>query len=389
MSLYGRGAIPSPYGAPMLLVITTVGALAFGAGYMIKTISSVNVGKMITESPRTSLIPILTDVEIANLPYPPNGLPGARDVASPYGSLRVYEWGPETGRKVLLLHGISTPCIALRSVAQQLVERGCRVMLFDLWGRGYSDGPTDVPYDVQLYTSQILLAITSSPLSWTGSSSDGFSLVGYSLGGGIAVAFTSYFPHLVSSLVLLAPSGLLRRKSLKVVNKLLSYGLLPESILRWRISRQLNKLKETSEEQNTITEVPVKSVESTSPASDSRPRLELDSSEVVAWQLRHHPGFPTAYLSSLERGPVIEQHAYYRRLGRTLSADRKALRGDASASVRPRLGDSKVLVILGEADKVIEKDETVEDAIGTLGVDNVEFRFVDAGHDFPITRAKE
>lgn len=59
-------------------------------------------------------------------------LPGARDVSTPYGSIRVYEWGPEDGHKVLLVHGISTPCIALGGLAHSLVDRGCRVMIFDL-----------------------------------------------------------------------------------------------------------------------------------------------------------------------------------------------------------------------------------------------------------------
>ena len=66
----------------------------------------------IIESPR-EVIPS----DVADLPYPPDALPGARDVKSPYGSLRVYEWGPESGRKLLLVHGISTPCIALGLVS--------------------------------------------------------------------------------------------------------------------------------------------------------------------------------------------------------------------------------------------------------------------------------
>lgn len=65
-------------------------------------------------------------------PLPNDVLPGARDVATPYGSIRVYEWGPEDGPKVLLVHGITTPCVALGGVAHALVDRGCRVMLFDL-----------------------------------------------------------------------------------------------------------------------------------------------------------------------------------------------------------------------------------------------------------------
>jgi pimeloyl-ACP methyl ester carboxylesterase len=111
--------------------------------------------------------------------------------------MRVYEFGPESGRKVLLVHGISTPCLSLGSVANALVEKGCRVMLFDLWGRGYSDS-VDLPHDSRLYSTEILLAITSSPLAWT---PGGFSLMGYSLGGGIAVDFAASFPGLVESLV--------------------------------------------------------------------------------------------------------------------------------------------------------------------------------------------
>jgi len=70
-------------------------------------------------------------------------------------------------------------------------------MLFDLWGRGYSDS-VDLPHDSRLYTTEILLAITSSPIAWT---PEGFSLIGYSLGGGICADFTAAFPEMVKSLV--------------------------------------------------------------------------------------------------------------------------------------------------------------------------------------------
>ena len=64
-------------------------------------------------SPRLSVLPTLKADEIASLPYPPDAFPGSRDVDSPYGSLRVYEWGPVDGAKFLLIHGISTPCLSL------------------------------------------------------------------------------------------------------------------------------------------------------------------------------------------------------------------------------------------------------------------------------------
>jgi len=81
-------------------------------------------------SPLKTILPTLSKVEQQALPYPPDLFLGARDVDTPFGSLRVYEWGPETGRKVLLVHGISTPCLSLGLLAQNLVDNGCRVMIF-------------------------------------------------------------------------------------------------------------------------------------------------------------------------------------------------------------------------------------------------------------------
>jgi len=84
-------------------------------------------------SPQQNILPRLADEALEALPYPPDALPGARDVESPHGSFRVYEWGPEHGPKVLLIHGISTPSIALGGLASKLVANGCRVMLFGRW----------------------------------------------------------------------------------------------------------------------------------------------------------------------------------------------------------------------------------------------------------------
>lgn len=77
--------------------------------------ASARKSRSIIRSPLATLRARLSEDEIANLPYPPDALPGARDVTSPYGTVRIYEWGPEEGGKVLLVHGISTPCVALGS----------------------------------------------------------------------------------------------------------------------------------------------------------------------------------------------------------------------------------------------------------------------------------
>jgi len=85
----------------------------------------------IMPSPLNTVLPYMSTDEVDRLEYKPDAFPGSRDVATPYGSIRVYEWGPETGRKVLFVHGISTSSMTLFKIAHALVEeQGCRVMLF-------------------------------------------------------------------------------------------------------------------------------------------------------------------------------------------------------------------------------------------------------------------
>ena len=101
-------------------------------GILLRSLLSDKHIETILPSPRSTVLPRLSDAEVSALPLPDDVLPGGRDVLTPYGSIRAYEWGPEDGPKVLFVHGITTPCIALGGVAHALADRGCRVMLFDL-----------------------------------------------------------------------------------------------------------------------------------------------------------------------------------------------------------------------------------------------------------------
>ena len=115
-----------------LALCLVAGAASLGAWSIIRS-TRLSLGShkiRVVPSPRESVLPHLSGDAFEHLPYPPNAFPGARDVDTPYGSIRVYEWGPEDGHAVLLIHGISTPSIALGPLARRLVESGCRVMLF-------------------------------------------------------------------------------------------------------------------------------------------------------------------------------------------------------------------------------------------------------------------
>jgi hypothetical protein len=63
-------------------------------------------------------------------PYLTDAFPGGRQFKTVYGTIQVFEWGPEEGEKVLMIHGLSTPCIALGDMAKEFVNKGYRVMVF-------------------------------------------------------------------------------------------------------------------------------------------------------------------------------------------------------------------------------------------------------------------
>lgn len=343
-------------------------------------------------SPRKSLQLLDRAQDPDGIPYPTDALPGGRDVDTPYGNIRVYEWGPETGRKVLLVHGISTPCIALAGVANLLVERGCRVMLFDLFGRGYSDAPDPELYnqDIQLFSSQILMAVSSSPLAWTGEGAR-FTMVGYSLGGGISAAFTSYFPRLVEGLVLVAPSGLLRAKHISASSKLLYGGLLPQSLVNYYVRVRLVRLPNAYKAQGSTKTDPATAAESETPASHPAhaensaaaifpDRPNISPAKTVAWQVDAHPGFLPAFISSIKHAPVRDQHERWRLIGSRQTAQR----GSSEPQEAQALKERKVLVLLGKQDGVIIADEVGPDATEALGKENVKVVGLEGGHDLPI-----
>ncbi|KIV94177.1 hypothetical protein PV10_01966 [Exophiala mesophila] len=371
-----------PNGLEWRLVLA--GASLFTLGAFARGFFETRRKGQVLPSPRSTLLPTLSTDELSKLPYPPDVLPGARDVDTPYGSIRVYEFGPEDGRKVLLVHGISTPSIALGSVAQHLVDNGCRVLLFDLFGRGYSDTPDDLEHDNRLFTTQILLVLASSPLSWTGANSGKFSLIGYSLGGGIATTFASYFPHLIDTLILFAPAGLLRPEHITPTNRLLyQQGIIPESLIQRIIRNRLRTPlsappdpKDTNVDATNAVKAEV-NIEHNSQAVLSKKYPNVTVVAAVAYQVDHHPGFVPAFISSIRHGPTRTEHDRWRVVGKQLTEHN-----------RVNQTDKKVLVVLGEHDPIIVKQEIEQDARETLE-GNVEFVTFNAGHEVPVTLGEE
>ncbi|PYH66329.1 alpha/beta hydrolase [Aspergillus vadensis CBS 113365] len=377
------------------LPLLAVTGASFTLGLLFRSLlSDPQLESTVLESPRKKVLSVSDSVN-RELPLPTDVLPGARDVSTPYGSIRVYEWGPEDGPKVLLVHGITTPCIALGGLAHALVDRGCRVMLFDLFGRGYSDCPSDIPQDNRLFATQILLALSSSSLSWTGAGSGRFCLVGYSLGGGIAASFAAYFPQFLSSLVLLAPAGLIRDSQISFQSRLLySRGLVPERVLGFLVGRRLRagplttpkpKARKLTAEDALAEELPTQGAAQVQQLSRTYSHVNVPSA--VQWQVGEHAGFVHAFMSSMRHGPILQQRQRetWERLGSYLSAQKDLPIDEQRLNGLP---SDKVLIMCGDHDAVIVKNELVPDATSALQ-GHASFKFFNAGHEFPSTKYEE
>ena len=123
-----------------------------------------------------------------------------------------------------------------------------------------------------------------------------------------------------------------------------------------------------------------------SPATQ-RSRL-LDINAIVKWQIDHKKDFIHSVTSSLRVAPIVNQHHTWTRLGNLLSKESSSR---PTEFTRPnRLCGSRVLLILGCLDEVVDNKQTCADARHTLGADNVQIVYInDGGHNFPMTNGEE
>ncbi|KDR84352.1 hypothetical protein GALMADRAFT_55533 [Galerina marginata CBS 339.88] len=240
--------------------------------------------------------PVFIHPSLASLPatskswsiYPEDFYTGGGYATFPNGKVRYWLLGPEKGKKVVLIHGLSIPAIIWKDVAPSLAARGYRVLLYDLYGRGYSDAP-QTAYDTTLYTTQ--LALLMQYLKW-----DKANIVGVSMGGAITAAFTAQFPHLVDEGVgLIASAGLMETTDISRTAKFMSSPLVQALASSKPVQMYLQRLTNQSVAQD---------------IAPSDPILEI-----VRLQSAHLPGYNNALSSSLRDGPIRGQTAAFQSLG--------------------------------------------------------------------------
>ena len=100
---------------------------------------------------------------------------------------------------VVLVHGFSVPSYIMRTTFNSIKERGFRVIMMDLYGRGFSDNP-NLPQTDKLRATQVIELMKSRGIKSA-------SLVGLSNGGRIISKIADLEPDLVNNLFYIASSG--------------------------------------------------------------------------------------------------------------------------------------------------------------------------------------
>ncbi|KAL8634650.1 MAG: hypothetical protein Q9228_007762 [Teloschistes exilis] len=227
-----------------------------------------------------------------------------------------------------------------------------------------------------LFGNQIFHALASSPISWTGRQSGGFSIVAFSLGGSIAVSFAAHCSYLINSVVLLAPGGLLRALPNGYGNPLYQFPhLVPTSYLRKLVAGILG-IKVSADLWNTPID-----------GADIKKEVPLDAGAISQWQFEHHKGFVYSFIDTLVHGPLMNQHADWKKLCDII---RGSSVGASPMDQRSSLFESKILVIFGDKDGIVVGGEVSVDLLQMLGdPKHIDIGVVPGGHGFPIPSSND
>jgi pimeloyl-ACP methyl ester carboxylesterase len=137
-----------------------------------------------------------------------------------------------SGPVILLIHGIGDNSTTWETVQAKLAQR-FTVIAVDLLGHGQSDKPR-ADYSVAAYANGMrdLLSVLEIERA---------TVVGHSLGGGVAMQFAYQFPHLVERLVLVGAGGV--TKDVNIVLRLASLPMGSETLALLRLPLVLPALQ--------------------------------------------------------------------------------------------------------------------------------------------------
>ena len=239
-------------------------------------------------------------------------------------------------------------------------------------------------YDKRLYTTQILNALASSDTAYW--FSHGFTILGHSFGGNIAMSFAAHYPHLVRDIVLVAPTGIVRSNDRKDILRSYQDLYLHSYLPRSQHNTACNVWKAVSSS--------IADTEST--ASDSE-HDNPDAHEVIRWQFSFHSGFVHAFAATAACISMTDEHEDWRKVCDMITGRSQSVRGQMNYRDRP------IHVILGLDDQLVHPGELYGDLLAMMaGLEhpeqtsardagpatanhrNVKFDWVISGHDCAV-----
>jgi pimeloyl-ACP methyl ester carboxylesterase/uncharacterized membrane protein HdeD (DUF308 family) len=153
----------------------------------------------------------------------------AHQVTTSIEELRLYaRYDEGTGPVVVMLHGINMDGTVFRKVVDTMGP-GYRYIVFDLLGFGLSPHPTDVDY-----SAEMLAVVMDNTLNDLGVD-EPFLLVGYSLGGDLAIKYAAMYPQRLRRLFLLSAPFYLPPSAFS--SKDVGIELVQATIYRWAWKR--------------------------------------------------------------------------------------------------------------------------------------------------------
>ena len=162
---------------------------------------------------------------------------------------RTFGDGNKGSPTVLLVHGLTGSSGYFVWLARALSEKGRRrVVSLDLYGRGRTAYPADdAPMTAELFAEQIEEFLRKMPRDQEDDRRP-IDLVGYSMGGGVAIAFAAKWPERCRSLTLIAPCGTRNMRLPFSLRLLLRLPLVPE-LLVWLLFSPTQALLGRKDEQ--------------------------------------------------------------------------------------------------------------------------------------------
>ncbi|KAJ5948131.1 valacyclovir hydrolase [Penicillium verhagenii] len=231
-----------------------------------------------------------------------NLLPKASYLETPIGRAAYYSLPPTTSTstktpRVLFIHGVQTPALGLQPLYKAISARfpSAHYVLVDLWGHGLSDTPV-VPHTPELFHT-LLLALMEE-LGWADA-----HVVGYSFGASTTASFVARYPSRVSSMVLVAPAGLVRSAQFDEVERgylVGGEGVDEDAAREWGIGW-------------------LEGGELVVPADweERVGRGEVVAEAVREWEGRVHEGHVGSVVGILRDGGVFDNHAAFEQAAET------------------------------------------------------------------------